>query len=103
MLHYTDVNRTSYRWECGRRAFPATFFSEFQWAQFSLRFHPLQHSAVVAERLGFDENEALSLANGLAELTVPFKGGLGIFEPAKTKRIEMRRSCKNNYKLRSPL
>jgi len=58
---------------------------------------------VVAERLGFDENEALSLANGLAELTVPFKGGLGIFEPAKTKRIEMRRSCKNNYKLRSPL
>ncbi len=42
-------------------------------------------AAVVAERLGFDTDSALSLGKAMAGLTAQTKGRmLGIFEPAKT-------------------
>jgi hypothetical protein len=48
-------------------------------------------AAVVAERLGFKEDEALSLAKELVGMTAQAKGRrLGIIEPPKEKPKEMR-------------
>jgi hypothetical protein len=44
-------------------------------------------AAVVAEQLGFDRDEALTLGRALAGLTAHTKGvRLGIFEPPRPKR-----------------
>jgi hypothetical protein len=46
-------------------------------------------AAVVAQRLGFDEDEALSLGKALAGLTAQTKGRrLGIFEPHEARKKE---------------
>src|SRR6516165_850941 len=48
-------------------------------------------AAVVAERLGFDENEALSLGKALAGLTAQSKGRrLGIYKPHEAGANEAR-------------
>ena len=50
-------------------------------------------AAVVAERLGFDREEALTLGRALAGLTAHTKGvRLGIFEPASADEVRERRS-----------
>jgi hypothetical protein len=50
-------------------------------------------AAVVAERLGFDRNEALTLGRALAGLTAHTKGvRLGIFEPASADEVRERRN-----------
>jgi hypothetical protein len=44
-------------------------------------------AAVVAERLGFDDNEALSLGRAVAGLTAQLKGRqLGIFKPREARK-----------------
>jgi hypothetical protein len=49
-------------------------------------------TAVVAERLGFDHSEALTLGRALAGLTAHTKGvRLGIFEPASADEVRERR------------
>ncbi|HMF11118.1 MAG TPA: hypothetical protein VKE94_02400 [Gemmataceae bacterium] len=48
-------------------------------------------AAVVAERLGFEEDEALTLGKALAGLTAQAKGRrLGIFKPHEEKLLEAR-------------
>lgn len=48
-------------------------------------------AAVVAERLGFDRDEALTLGKGVAGLNAQSKGQrLGIFEPGEDSRAEER-------------
>jgi hypothetical protein len=50
-------------------------------------------AAVVAERLGFEHDEALTLGRALAGLTAHTKGvRLGIFEPASAEEVRERRS-----------
>jgi hypothetical protein len=50
-------------------------------------------AAVVAERLGFERDEALTLGRTLAGLTAHTKGmRLGIFEPASADEVRERRS-----------
>jgi hypothetical protein len=50
-------------------------------------------AAVVAERLGFERDEALTLGRALAGLTAHAKGArLGIFEPASADEVRERRS-----------
>ena len=50
-------------------------------------------AAVVAERLGFERDEALTLGRALAGLTAHTKGvRLGIFEPASADEVRERRS-----------
>jgi len=48
-------------------------------------------AAVVAERLGFDRDEALTLAKAVAGLNAQAKGlRLGIFEPGAKKSVQAR-------------
>ena len=48
-------------------------------------------ATVVAERLGFDRDEALTLGKAVAALTAPSKGrSLGIFHPGKDKTEQAR-------------
>jgi hypothetical protein len=50
-------------------------------------------AAVVAERLGFERDEALTLGRALAGLTAHSKGvRLGIFEPSSPEEVRERRS-----------
>jgi hypothetical protein len=50
-------------------------------------------AAVVAERLGFERDEALTLGRALAGLTAHTKGvRLGIFEPASADEVRERRN-----------
>jgi len=49
-------------------------------------------AAVVAERLGFERDEALTLGRALAGLTAHTKGvRLGIFEPASAEEVREQR------------
>jgi hypothetical protein len=47
-------------------------------------------AAVVAQRLGFDEDEALTLARAVAGLNAQAKGRLGIFKPHEEKAKKAR-------------
>lgn len=50
-------------------------------------------AAVVAERLGFDQDEALTLGKAVAGLNAQAKGRrLGVFQPHKEKRPAARES-----------
>jgi hypothetical protein len=55
-------------------------------------------AAVVAERLGFKEDEASSLAKELVEITVQVKGLLGVMKPATTNPTE--RGPRRNVQIR---
>src|SRR5918911_2681599 len=49
-------------------------------------------AAVVAERLGFDRNEALTLGRAVAGFSAAIKGqSLGIFEPEDPRQVEAER------------
>src|ERR671933_2553470 len=49
-------------------------------------------AAVVAERLGFDRNEALTLGRAVAGMSAAIKGqSLGIFEPEDSRQVEAER------------
>jgi hypothetical protein len=51
-------------------------------------------ASVVAERLGFDADAALSLAKGVAGLNAQSKGrALGIFKPGKSKKDELEKKA----------
>src|SRR5262245_38030107 len=53
-------------------------------------------AAVVAERLGFDEDEALTLGKALAGLTAQTKGRrLGVFKPHEQKPGQARKKERN--------
>jgi len=57
-------------------------------------------AAVVAERLGFDHDEALTLGRAVAGLTAYAKGvRLGIFEPTPREIAERRKKLENGGKL----